>query len=42
MNIREATKDDWDLIWPIFREIVQTGETYAFETDTTKEQAEKN
>jgi len=41
MNIREATKDDWDLIWPIFQEIVVAGETYAYETDTTKEQAEK-
>lgn len=41
MKIREATKSDWDLIWPIFHEIVSAGETYAYETDTTKEQAEK-
>lgn len=41
MNIREATKEDWELIWPIFNEIVKAGETYAYETDTTKEQAEK-
>lgn len=40
MNIREATKADWDSIWPIFHEIVLTGETYAYETNTTKEQAE--
>ena len=41
MNIREATKEDWELIWPIFHEIVKAGETYAYETNTTKEQAEK-
>jgi len=41
MNIREATKEDWNLIWPIFHEIVKAGETYAYETDTTKDQAEK-
>lgn len=41
MNIREAKKADWDSVWPIFLEIVEAGETYAYETDTTKEQAEK-
>lgn len=41
MNIREATKEDWELIWPIFHEIVKAGETYAYETGTTKDQAEK-
>jgi len=40
MNIREAEKSDWDSIWPIFSEIVKAGETYAYECDTTKEQAE--
>ncbi|GGB54931.1 N-acetyltransferase [Oceanisphaera marina] len=40
MNIREATEADWDSIWPIFHEIVLAGETYAYETNTTKEQAE--
>ena len=29
MNIRPATVDDWPQIWPFFREIVDTGETYA-------------
>lgn len=41
MNIREAKSEDWDSIWPIFQEIVEAGETYAYETDTSKEQAEK-
>lgn len=41
MNIREATREDFEKIWPIFREIVATGETYAYPRDTTKEQAIK-
>jgi len=41
MNIREATKSDWESIWPIFSEIVYAGETYAYDLATTKEQAEK-
>lgn len=41
MNIREATKEDWNAIWPIFHEIVSFGDTYAYEADTTKEKAEK-
>ena len=41
MNIREATKSDWENIWPIFSEIVSAGETYAYDPATTKEQAEK-
>ena len=39
MNIREATRGDFDQIWPIFHEIVAAGETYAYPRDTTKEQA---
>ena len=34
MNIREAERKDWDLIWPIFNEVVKAGETYAYETET--------
>lgn len=41
MNIREATKDDFETIWPIFYEIVKTGETYAFPMDTEKAEAAK-
>ena len=39
MNIREASENDFDKIWPIFHEIVSAGETYAYSQDTTKEQA---
>lgn len=40
MNIREATRQDFDEIWPIFREIAATGETYAYPRDITREQAQ--
>jgi len=39
MNIREATREDFDRIWPIFNEIAAAGETYAYARDTTREQA---
>lgn len=37
--IRDATDADWERIWPIFRETVAAGETYAFPEDLTAEQA---
>ena len=39
MNIREATRDDFKRIWPIFHEIVAAGETYGYPRDLTQEQA---
>lgn len=41
MNIREATKSDWQSIWPIFSEIVSAGETYAYDPEISAEQAQK-
>ncbi|MDX9818620.1 MAG: N-acetyltransferase [Desulfococcus multivorans] len=41
MNIREALKEDWESIWPIFHEIVKAGDTYAYDPATTMDQAEK-
>ena len=41
MNIREATREDFDQIWPIFDEIAAAGETYTYPPDTTKGQALK-
>lgn len=41
MKIREATKSDWDSIWLIFHEILLAGETYAYDSGMTKQQAEK-
>jgi L-amino acid N-acyltransferase YncA len=39
IEIREATDNDFDAIWPIFQEIVSAGDTYAYEKDTSKEDA---
>ena len=41
MPIREATREDFDKIWPIFHEIAAAGETYAYPRETTKEDAQK-
>ena len=41
MNIREAREEDFDAIWNIFSEIVKAGETYAYDRETTKEEAFK-
>ncbi len=39
MQIREATADDFDAIWPIFHEVAAAGETYGYDPETSKEQA---
>lgn len=41
MKIREASKSDWQSIWPIFSEIVSAGETYAYDPELSAEQAQK-
>ncbi|MBP0047447.1 GNAT family N-acetyltransferase [Marinobacterium sp. AK62] len=41
MNLREATPEDWEQIWPIFHAIVSAGDTYAYARDTTCEQGER-
>ena len=40
MHIRQAVAQDFASIWPIFEQIVRSGETYAYDTHTTKHQAE--
>ena len=40
MEIRESKEEDWESIWPIFHEIVFTGEAYAYDRNTSKEQGE--
>lgn len=37
--IRSATAADWAQIWPFWRDIVETGETYAYPSGTTSEEA---
>lgn len=39
MKIREARREDFERIWPIFQEIAAAGETYAYPRDVTKEEA---
>lgn len=39
MNIWEATRDDFEQIWPIVYEIAIAGETYGYPRDITQEQA---
>ncbi|MFE8070280.1 N-acetyltransferase [Marinobacteraceae bacterium S3BR75-40.1] len=39
MQIREATADDFEAIWPIFHEVVVAGDTYAYPPETDRTQA---
>lgn len=41
MNLREATGEDFERIWPLFHEIVAAGETYAYARDIGKEAAKQ-
>jgi len=41
MNIRQATREDFDKIWPIFHEIAAAGETYGYPRDISKDHAFK-
>jgi L-amino acid N-acyltransferase YncA len=36
ITIREARPEDWEAIWPFFREIVAAGETYAYDREMTE------
>lgn len=39
--IRDAGPDDWDAIWPFFKEIVAAGETYAYDRDMSEDEARR-
>jgi ribosomal protein S18 acetylase RimI-like enzyme len=39
--IREIAPEEFDLVWPIFREVVEGGDTYALDGSTTLETARK-
>ena len=39
MRIRDYVDSDWAAIWPVFREIVTAGETYAYDPGLSAEQA---
>lgn len=40
LHIREARADEFEFIWPIFSEVVQSGDTYAYDPDITKQDAQ--
>jgi L-amino acid N-acyltransferase YncA len=42
VEIRAASDDDWPLIWPFYRTIVEAGETYAIDPQTTEEQGRRD
>lgn len=39
LSIRVAEDSDFDSVWPIFHDIVAAGDTYAYERETTREDA---
>ena len=39
MLIREYTNADWPSVWPIFQEVVNAGDTYAYDPRWSSEQA---
>ncbi|WP_088258184.1 GNAT family N-acetyltransferase [Fimbriiglobus ruber] len=41
MEIREATESDWPCIWPIFRAVVGTSDTFAYAPDTPEDEARR-
>ena len=40
VQVRDATADDWDAIWPFFAATVRAQETYAYDPATTSEQGQ--
>lgn len=39
ITIRKAVEEDFDAIWLIFQQVVQQGDSYTFDPETTREQA---
>ena len=39
ITIRKAVEADFEAIWPIFHQVVQQGDSYTFDPETTREQA---
>ncbi len=42
MEIRKANPKDYDQVWEIFHEVIQTGDTYVFHPNTPKEDLNKH
>jgi len=41
LTIRDARPEDWEAIWPFFRQIVAAGETYAYDRDMSEAEARR-
>jgi GNAT superfamily N-acetyltransferase len=41
VTIRDARPEDWDAIWPFFREIVSAGETYVYDREMTNSEGRR-
>ena len=39
ITIRQATKADWEIIWPLVKDVLSTGETYSYSPSTSKSEA---
>lgn len=42
IQIRKATERDFDAVWEIFKEVIKTADTYVFDSNTPKEDLNKN
>ncbi len=42
MEIRQATQNDNNAVWDIFKRVIQTGDTYVFDPNTNKEDLAKH
>lgn len=42
MKIRKATPNDYDAVWNIFKNVIQTGDTYVFDPNTPKSALQKH
>jgi L-amino acid N-acyltransferase YncA len=41
LTIREAQPEDWEAIWPFFRQIVAAGETYAYDREMSESEGRR-
>ena len=41
MLIREASEEEFEEIWPIFQEVISTGDTYGYARNTTKDEGKR-
>ena len=39
MEIRRAAESDFEAMWPVFRDVIATGDTYVFSPDTPRDDA---